>query len=328
MKPISILSILLLVCTLLSCETEIPFNGKETKPQLTVNCLACTDSIIKVKVTASRFFLSNETEFKIITNATVLLYVNGTFKENMISVGEGTYQSNYAPSEGDIVRIEVSATGYDAIWTEETFPSAVGSFQIDTTQTNKDTIPLLRGGYYYGYSDLPLDTVGISYNSNIRFNVTFSDPSEQTNYYRLVVHYLSKNGEYNMENTYLSGFDDIVFGTKKNNLDGLFTESSNDPYNIFSDELIDGKTHTISFKYDFNVNEYTIPIDPNALDSRSITIDLQSISKSYYLYLKSLNALSSSAPFLSEQVQIYTNVNNGLGIYGTHTNQLRKYILP
>ena len=326
MKPISILSIIILVCAFISCETEIPFNGKETKPQLTVNCLACTDSIIKVKVTASRFFLSNETEFKVITDATIHLYVNGAFKENLVSIGEGAYESNYAPTEGDVVRVEVSATGYDATWTEETFPSAVGSFQIDTTQTNRDTIVLTRGGY--GDSNLPLDTVGISYNANIRFNVKFSDPSVQKNYYRLVVHYLSKYGGYNMENTYLSSFDDIVFGTKKDNLDGIITESSNDPYNIFSDELIDGKTHTISFNYDFNINEYTIPIDPNALTSYSITVDLQSISKSYYLYLKSLNALSSSSSFLSEQVQVYTNVNNGLGIYGTRTNQLRKYILP
>ncbi|MCX6308033.1 MAG: DUF4249 family protein, partial [Bacteroidia bacterium] len=61
---------------------------------------------------------------------------------------------------------------------------------------------------------------------------------------------------------------------------------------------------------------------------RSLTINLQTISKSYYLYLLSLKALDSSDPFMSEPVQIYTNIYDGFGVLGARTNHLRKFILP
>jgi len=323
---------------LLSCETEIPFNGNETNPVLVVNCLACTDSVIQATVSASRFFLSNEDEFPAVTDATVALYVNGIFIENLTNMGLGYYRSNYIPAEGDVVRLNVSATGFEPVWAENAFPIATTGFQVDSTITKTDTIPLVNGNYYnYGggggggdYGNPTWDTIGTTFSYIHEYKVRFSNPGGVPNYYRLVVHGQTVANGYPLVNSYLNNFDDIVFGTKNNNLEGIFTESKIDRYNVFSDELIDGKTHTITFTYaqPFNTFIDSLYKSYTVGDERSVTIDLQSISKSYYLYLVSLKALESSDPFMSEPVQIYTNINGGLGIFGARTHQLRKFILP
>jgi len=335
MKHISILFFFLMLGILLSCETEIPFNGTETNPVLVVNCLACTDSVIQATVSASRFFLSNEDQFLAVTDATVALYVNGVFTENLIHTGLGVYRSNYIPAEDDVVRLNVSATGFEPVWAENAFPNATTGFQIDSTITKTDTTPLLNGNSYNSggggdYGNPIWDTIGTTFYYLHEYKVRFSNPGGTPNYYRLVVHQQTLANGYPLVNSYFSNFDDLVFGTKNNNLDGIFTESKMDRYNVFSDELIDGKTHTITFGYaqTFNTVSDSSYKSWTVGDERSVTIDLQAISKSYYLYLVSLKALESSDPFMSEPVQIYTNINGGLGILGTRTNKLRKFILP
>ncbi|MCX6308089.1 MAG: DUF4249 family protein, partial [Bacteroidia bacterium] len=180
MKHFSIPFSFLMLCILLSCETEIPFNGPETKPVLVVNCLACTDSVIQVTVTASRFFLSNETVFKNVTNATVALYVNGIFTENLINNGLGVYQSTFIPAEGDVVKLYVSATGYEPVWAEDGFPWMAAGFQIDSTITKTDTTPLVNGFYNGGGGDFTyptLDTVGTTYSYIHEYKLQFTNPA-------------------------------------------------------------------------------------------------------------------------------------------------------
>lgn len=321
---------------LFSCETEIPFDGTVTDPVLVVNCLACTDSVIRADVTVSRFFLDDDGEFPSVSNATIALYVNDVFEENLAHVEQGIYQSNYRPMEGDNIRLNVSAAGYEPVWAEVGMPLATFGFQIDSTITRSDTSLNVQGSNYYGGGDgydntnIKLDTVGVRWSNIYDYKLSFTDPSGGNNYYRLVMLESTKMGEYSNSN-YLNEFDDIVFGTKKDNLEGIFSESTYDRYNIFSDDLIDGKTHIISIKYNQNfMRNYNQPDfkDTTIIYERSVTFDLQTISKSYYLYLNSLKALEIADPFMSEPVQVYTNVNGGLGIMGARTNKQRKFILP
>jgi hypothetical protein len=326
MKNFSIIAILLMFCIFTSCETEIPFNGTVTDPVLVVNCITCTDSIVKANITASRFFLTNQENFKNVDSVTVALFINGTFKENLIDSGLGDFKSQYVTVEGDLVRLNVSAKGFESVWTEAPLPSRAANFQIDTTITRTNTSYLFNVQYDPGSSsNIASDTLGVTYSDVHQFKICFSDPLETTNYYRLIVKETSTiNGYTNV--LYQTGIDDIVFGTKKNNMDGIFSESKNDKYNIFSDELINGNTHTITVYCSKPHDMYFDRPIPQELEM-SVDIDLQSISRSYYLYLNSLKALDEADPFMSEPVQIYTNVNGGLGIMGARANQHRSYVL-
>jgi len=325
MKNLSIIAIILMFSILTSCETEIPFNGTITEPMLSVISLPFTDSVIQANVTASRFFLSNENDFKVVDNATVDLYINGTFKENLIAQGQGNYRSQYIPVEGDIVKLNVSAISYESVWADATVPLKVAGFQIDSTITRSNTSLIIEGSNYGG-SVVRLDTVGTTYSNIHNFNIKFSDLAGESNYYRLVVKLTTTANGYSTV-SYQNNFDDIVFGTKKENMDGIFSESPYDRYNIFSDELIDGKPHTITVSIPVSYDTYYDRVDTTDYE-RSVSINLQSISQSYYLYLKSLKALEIADPFMSEPVQIYTNVNGGLGIMGAGANQQRSFDLP
>jgi len=335
MRRLSILYLLLMLGLLLSCETEIPFNGTITEPVLVVNCVACTDSALQVNISASRFFLSSEVDFPAISDATVALYVNEIFRENLTPNGEGQYQSMYIPSEGDVVRLNVSASGFNPVWAETAIPTAVAGFQIDSTITKTDTVPLQNDvSNDYGGVPSPAPTsesIIMTYSYIHQYKIRFTNPAGERNYFRLVVRQMdTKDGIY-YGNSYLNDFSDIVFGTKNETASGLVNTSNRDHYNVFSDDLIDGATHTISFSYtqSFKLDaDTTLFKDTVSNKDWSLTIDLQSISKSYYLYLLSLKALGSSDGFMSEPVQIYTNINGGLGIFGARTIHPRKFILP
>lgn len=306
-----------------------------TEPVLVVNCLACSDSLIQVNVTASRFFLTDEDTFSLVPNATVALYVNGQFTENLTNLGQGRYQSSHVPSVGEQIKLQATATGFEPVWAEATLPLQVSGFSIDSTITRTETQYLVVGGGYYGggydggynggYGDIQLDTVGLTYSNIHQFKIHFQDVPLVKNYYRLIVKETSSVKGYDYIN-YQNSFDDLVFGEKKNNMDGVFSESEYDVYTIFSDELIDGKAHTITVSSAKAHNTYFVPTDTtNVL--MTVSIDLQSIDESYYLYLKSLKALDIADPFMSEPVQIFTNIHGGLGIAGARTNQRRSFVL-
>lgn len=321
--------------TLLSCETEIEFTGKVTEPVLVVNSVVCADSIIHTNVSLSRFFLDQKDDSPAVTNATVALFVNGTFQENLTHTQKGAYISRYVAAPGEVLRLNVSASGHESVWSETTVPLPTADFQIDSTIVKSDSSLLVEAVYDgpngpYGPA-FHYDTVGFTYNYIHTYKIHFSNPSNISNYYRLVVsNQISVNGNSSYI-SYKNDVQDIVFGSGKNNLDGLFAETGYDPYNVFSDELIDGTMHTITFsnKQDFNrYDKRPTNMDTTINYERSLMIDLQAISREYYLYLKSLKALGLADPFMSEPVQVFTNVDKGLGIFGAYTHKFRKFVLP
>lgn len=77
---------------------------------------------------------------------------------------------------------------------------------------------------------------------------------------------------------------------------------------VFSDHKFNGKTH-----------EFTVitKIAANKLEDARLTIDLQSITREMYFYLKSLMVYAvTPQDEYTEAIQIYSNVNEGWGIVG------------
>jgi hypothetical protein len=323
MKPHKVLLSLLLLIPLMACHKDIAFIGEESAPMLVINCLPCADSLFTAEVTASNFFLSNADTFKVIENATIALYLNGRFTENMTPAGNGIYQSSIRPSEGDTLRIEASAEGYEPVIAEDIFCTRTNLISIDTINTRSKQTPITG----YGMED----SIGVSYSIKYNFHVKFSDPAGE-NYYRLVVkrriYWDYGNNNDNYYDEYLNGFDDIVFGNQgASGTDGIFEEDISNTYNIFSDDLLEGKEYTISFQRERSFLKYNG--SPEYTQPEEITIDLQAISKSYYLYLKTIDAFyNADGDLFSEKVQIYSNIQKGAGILGTRTFNSRRFWLP
>ncbi len=325
MKPIRIFLIAVIAIFLVSCETEIDFNGKESRPILVLNSIAESNAVIEVKLTASRFFLSSVDTFEVVTNASISMYVNDSLVETLHNKGLGIYTSTYKPQPGDKVKLVASAAGYTTIQTEAFFPTEISGFAVDSMLIKKDS-SLWIEAYYSGVSmNLKYDTLGTMCNETFRFKVQFSDSPGTQNYYRLIVRKEIAQDTLGTEYGYVyySGFEDVVFGAKKND---MFETSNSDPLNLFSDELIDGKNHTFQFnltnQYILNRNGSQNPVTPVMA---YFHIEIQPISKSYYLYMKTVQAFENSDNFMSEPVQVYTNIENGLGLFGTRTRQIKKF---
>ncbi|HPH57343.1 MAG TPA: DUF4249 family protein, partial [Bacteroidales bacterium] len=59
---------------------------------------------------------------------------------------------------------------------------------------------------------------------------------------------------------------------------------------------------------------------PNS--TTSIQVQLQNISPSYYLYLKTFSEYSNSIDFFSEPIQVFSNVSGGIGIFGAYSSNV------
>lgn len=277
--------------------------------------------------------MSNIDTFKTITNATAKLYAEGVFIENLTPMGNGLYKSTYTPRANETIRLSISAAGYTAITMEDIFPDSPIHVQVDTTFFLPNSGTFAYDGGRWEDTVMVYDTVYL-YDLTLKFTVSFSNIPRNKDFFRLLVSKRATNYE---DSTYRGGwsinrtnFDDIVFG-KNSNLDGIISESPSDYYNVFSDELIDGKTHSIRFEEHLNVYG-TKRANGNVrilhYFRNLYTIELQPISENYYLYLKSLQNLENSDFFMSEPVQLFTNVQNGLGLFGSRKRHSIKIDCP
>jgi hypothetical protein len=156
--------------------------------------------------------------------------------------------------------------------------------------------------------------------------IRFQDPPEEENYYRLVVRrssgtysgdkYMPFSAEFpvivseDME-VWIDTEDPLLVPTEENSLFGSDVPNT---FSIFSDELISGKEYELVF----NILQADPPIDTSYHEFLHIKLELQSISRDLYMFLLTFSAHSTlEGDFLSEPVMVYSNVDNGLGVFGT-----------
>ncbi len=176
------------------------------------------------------------------------------------------------------------------------------------------------------------DTIGIYSGRKINYTLKFKDNPNEKNYYRLVV--LSKEFYTQTDSVtqvqtqsevdnYSFDFTDVVSGNNSNNdpLSLVGGSNLNAMYNVFTDDLFNGKTYSLTFStYQYSyIYRPKYKYEQKNLEKTIVSVYLQSISKDYYLYLKSRVA-SGGDNFFSEPVQVYNNIAGGIGIFGSYTS--------
>lgn len=334
MKPtyLNLLAALVLSLFIVSCESEIEFNGDDTASMMVLHSILTPDSVIKAHITKSKFFLRDDSSFDPVTDAEVNVYVNNVFAEKLTARGKGVYTGSYRPQPGDTVKITArnNSLGEVRSLTEISHPNPVIS--VDTSFINLNEFPLT------GFSNIPgqfgEDTIGKIINKKINFTVNFNDPDVK-NFYRLSVKtrlYFS-TGEIRESMSWFQS-DDLVFGS--NDEGSLFDSNSNSYYHEFSDELFNGKKYGLKFNLTASETIYRPGKEPRKNGEndlylpikQEVIINLQSISKSYFLYLRSRAANNSYVEYFSEPVQIHNNIENGIGLVGSATNSRYTFNLP
>ena len=317
---------IIIICLFLfSCEKVVDLNIPEHTPMLVVNGMLDTDSIPSIFLSSSQGAFSNNPIPGCILDANVLLYEDDVLLGQMIldanqvdtfmiledswygqinteSISYYTYDIN--PKAGSTYSIDVSHTDYESVYATTTIPNNIELIDFNVIDNASDTS---------------------IYNATL--NVVFQDNANQNNYYRIRL-FLQTEGEY-----WEQGSSDYEVVRKRSSLP-LY---SNDPslsqgipwdgYTfsgrtaLFNDNLFNGQEKEISFDMEYKVAgiEY----------GDSLFLQFTSFSEEAYNYFNSieLNRDQFISPFGTEPVPVFSNVENGIGLFAGG-NSMYLQILP
>lgn len=273
-----------LILTLTACEKEIPLDSEQKEPRIVVNCIFGDGDTISVHVSESRNVLY-EGELPNLTSASVILQdQNGNALGNFTHEGDGIYKlNNYIPSAGISYKLTVTNTGFDAVQAETQTPSAISISAIDT----------LRKGDEMNYA------------------IKFSDDPATTNYYGITVEQITISDD-GMGGVFT--YSDYYFETSEIFTQNGYADVDGTKYGsvfLFSDATFNGGNCV------FDASTY-IPV--GSTDSTIIVVGLLSLSEDYFKYKLSYEKYQETAgdPF-AQPVQVYSNVENGFGIFGGYS---------
>ena len=295
-----------------SCEKVIEFNGDITDPYIVVLSQPEADSTWMLRVSQSRFFLSSAA-IPEINNAQVHFTVNGIAAGNLASYeGDGVYNTSIIPQPGDSLELHVTVPNRGEVTAACRIPQrpTASDFRIEYDTTI----------YEYNWTDY-YDSTHIERNisGNINLHFKINDPANERNYYMLRL--ATYVGEWSYRNIDVD--DDILFDIDATN--EVFGFDDDDPssgnYVLFTDERINGNVHPTTVSVYFgSICERTYSSDPNEeFTLYPARLEIYSISRDIYLYLKTLSAAGDQDEFtqiLSEPVQVHTNINGGIGVLG------------
>jgi hypothetical protein len=285
-----IIPFLALITVFHSCDVVVDLDIEDHTPVLVLNSLLSPDSIAAVSLSHSlgAFEQGSISEVK---DATVRLYENDSYLTDAIYVEDdfnlGYYQfEDVYPSSGKTYKVEALHDDYETVFASTRIPELVpiNSLLIDTVIEYQDEF----------FTD---------YTSRITFN--FDDHPQQENFYMLEI---VQEDEY-------SNYPLYFFSNEASFSSGMVEPDSEYSYwgnvAVFSDNLFNGNTKSIEVGF----WDYFYLNDEGEVNDNQIKVRFSSITREYYLYKKSRSASSGSDDFFGgEPIQIYTNVQNGLGV--------------
>ncbi|MGO9481605.1 MAG: DUF4249 domain-containing protein [Candidatus Kryptoniota bacterium] len=255
-----------------SCQKVVSVDLNQANPQIVIEGLVNdTGGIDSVTVNMTGDYFTPSLSFPPVANAMVVISDNAGETDTLNEVQSGVYySSNPKGVSGSTYSLKVVANGkeYDAV---SLMPQKV---DIDSFYSVKTTNPF--GG-----------------ESSYEFYVTFRDPSQQGNYYRIVPH------------------DNAI------PLDSLNGEGGG--IHIYDDEFINGN----EVSYEFRIGGHV-----NAGDT--VSVDLLCIDKNVYEYLSTLRTTieTDRSPTSLAPANPNTNLTNGaLGYFSAYTIDTRAIII-
>lgn len=286
MKNIQFIGIsLALLSVLWACEKEIVLKQEEVEPRIVVNSIFSANDTIWVQLSESRNVLF-EGELPVITDAALQLTDgNGSVLGEFIHESDGNYyMPTVLPVAGNRYGIIASKAGLKSVSAFSAAPNLISVTSIDTVS----------------FADV----------SEMEFTIKFSDDVTETNYYSISI--ASYNG-YPNELGEVVYYENNYFTTKEfyvvnggDDIGGDGTKYDSEFY--FTDELLVGAD--ISFKgriYYFSDSE----------EPRFFVVKVASLSEDLYKYkVTYANYLNTQGSPFAEPVRVYSNVENGFGIFG------------
>lgn len=278
-----------------SCDVVVDLDIPEHESVLVVNSILATDDSIKASISNSVGAFDAST-ISYVNNAVVEVYEDGTLlglMDETASEGElGSvyeYHFNQMPIAGKIYAYEITHPAYEAVRAETKVPTEVQVTVLDVTLIAEED----WGERHY----------------RVRFS--FND-ADSENFYRLR---LIISSSYGTTFDYFESNDASIIASSGVQSDGVTFYGDEA---LFDDDLFNGTEKEISFDL-FDYKYYWFEYENEDETDLTFTLELSSLTESYYTYIRSLRAHYNNQDqflFAGEPVQVFTNIENGLGIFG------------
>lgn len=294
----------LLLFGVFSCIKELNIPKDIYPEKVVVNALFSPDSLLKMHVslskspkTSSDFIHQDYEHINFVENATIRLYKDGQYLQDLDYVENGWYTSSHYPVENSTYRVEVIVLGFEMVWAESYVPRYP---EITEQAVCKYIGPAVIDDIDYLARETKIffkDEIGVDYYGFIGFmgSFTFIDRQKVTDPSLLA---------------------DVDFSI----LYGDFFSVIN-----FRDVLFEGQNKTLSFQGSgFGINTTSTGFD----------LRFGSVSKEYYKYYDALyKHLVNANPdtqyldpiqllFMGNPIETYSNINGGLGIFAGYNYKL------
>lgn len=315
---------LLATIALWGCETEVEFKGEYMESNLVLYSVVTAGEPVVVHLSKSVFILDEATPTNQ-TGAKVKLYVNGVFVERLAeydynevittTVGDYIYtetiqhqyyQSTHICSSGDMVEIRASHKDFEG--------EVSGKTTIPQEPILGDLLATISPSEDDEYSS-----------SSTKGNVycPLTNEAGVANYYWLRGCVVAKYAYEDKPSGEIKEFyQEVGFGFENDivftgvDTGGIFDDllggsSSTGNYVVFDDSLIDGvEEYPLTMNYGF--------LADGALEEPFFRVECWQIDDNLYKYLRSVE-LADGDNFISEPVQIHSNVEGGIGLVGSRS---------
>jgi len=319
-KILFAISIICFAAIASSCERTVTLDLPEHDSKLVVNSIFSNDSIWKLSVSQSTGILDND-DFGFMDNAEVTIYQDGNFLETLSLETIETTVYDYTTGQEENVQLHYYTSENVATTNHEySVEVAVEGFE---TASATATLPTPIEISEVTVENLFVDIEEADGQQEGSLSITFDDP-EGENFYELKVwaafEYTYSDYVFNDSiNDYITQevTEDVYYSMylETNDLALSNDASKSGTSLLFTDEFFEGNTKVLELQaYDI------IPSDGNIL------VELRSISKEVYLYNSSYNnqRWSRDDPF-SEPIFVYSNIENGFGIFGAYHTTFFEY---
>ena len=313
MKKIKYILFALLSLSLASCFKPVEFDPGEISPYPVLVSRPECDSTVKVYLSYSHFFLDDGHAYKLITDAAVTLDINGVSTQGVYVVDNDEaplshYFFNVRPAPGDTLNVTARIPGCETPVTAGTRIPQLADYEIldyiiDTTDIECCYFKIR----FKVKSHSPIDYY------SVKFFVSDSYDSHDT------TGTLWSTDEAYFRQVFFSVNDPIVNSSDVSSVidgdDGSFYDNEM----VFTSELFSGGEHEFIAIFGKWMNSDERQRNISQLP---VYMHIRALSQDLYRYNLTRELNSDSDGIFSEPVQIYCNVNGGIGIFGA--SSLRK----
>ena len=330
------LPLITLILLLFSCEKPVSdFEYKEHDPKLVLNCMLNPDSIMKAHVSKSVPVDASDKKIPFIADAEVKIYQDDVFITDLLHAGKGFYTADMYPQPGKTYRVEVQAPGMKKVEAETGIPGR------NTIQ--KIEVDLLEGVPYMNcwgdcgltnYYELKIYPENFTTGGNY-FALTVET---ETYYIDCMKHTCELLPDKGYDTCYCEKADTVSNGM--NPVSMYFTDSKikmtgyyEDTY-LYTGGYVDEGWKIYFHAHDFGDESPFVKVRVEApswegfMMNDTVLFKLETYSSTAYEFIYS-QAKAEEVEYdpFAEQVTIFSNVTDGLGLVAGYSSHYLKYEL-